>query len=75
MIDYWFYVNISPICQEKTEVFWGHILLKSNFRKITNQVRILVVGGLDVAQEDRADDATAAPHEGNASVILKKKLL
>lgn len=33
------------------------------------QLRVLGVGSLDVTQEDGANDAAAAPHEGNAGVV------
>ena len=36
------------------------------------QLRVLVVGGLDVAQEDRPDDAATAPHQGDAAVVLRE---
>ena len=38
------------------------------------EFRVLVVGGLDVAQEHGADDATAAPHQSNAAVVLNKNV-
>jgi len=38
------------------------------------ELRVLVVGGLDVAQEHGADDATAAPHQSNAAVVLNKNI-
>ena len=34
------------------------------------ELGILVVGGLDVAQEDRPDDAASTPHQSNAAVVL-----
>ena len=36
------------------------------------QLRVLVVGGLDVAQEDRPDDAATAPHQGDAAIVLRE---
>ena len=36
------------------------------------QLRVLVVSGLDVAQEDRPDDAATAPHQGDAAIVLRE---
>ena len=33
------------------------------------QLRIVVEGFLDLAEEARADDAAAAPHQGDAAVV------
>jgi hypothetical protein len=38
------------------------------------EFRVLVVGRLDVAQEHGADDATAAPHQSNAAIVLNKNV-
>ena len=34
-----------------------------------DQLRVLVEGFLDLAQEHAADDAAAAPHQGDAAVV------
>ena len=36
------------------------------------QVRVVVVGRLDVAQEHRPDDATASPHQSDTAVVLNE---
>ena len=40
--------------------------------KKIGQILVLVVGGLDVAQEDRPDDAATAPHQGDAAIVLRE---
>ena len=41
--------------------------------KKIGQILVLVVGGLDVAQEDRPDDATSTPHQCNAAIVLDNR--
>ena len=45
------------------------LLLEERIEHQILQVRVVVKGFLDIAQEDRPDDASAPPHQGNASII------
>lgn len=47
----------------------GDFLAEKVIQQEIIQRLILIEGILDVAQEDRADDAPTAPHEGNTAVV------
>ena len=46
-----------------------HRLLEIRVEQEVTKLRIFVIRFLDLAEEDRADDAAAAPHEGNAAIV------
>ena len=46
-----------------------HGFLEIRVEQEVTKLRIFVIRFLDLAEEDRPDDAAAAPHEGNAAIV------